>query len=523
MAKVISANFRIHNAEQFVEALSETTATNLYMFIGGPVVWPDESTPPTPSDSVANTAYAHWRDMISAKKLDGSDVSQIVKRYNWTTNTAYTAYTDTNADLYSNTFYVVTTSDHVYKCVQNNINSGNSTSQPTGTSTKIIETDDGYKWKYLYTISPEDKLKFVTTDYVPVQKVGSVDDGSNQFNVEDIAIDGAVDIINKTANGTSFLFDEGTLASVQNTSVITLAASANTTDGIYVNSTVYITNNASRGEQSVISAYDGAQRRATLVNAFSVLANTSSGYQLAPTANVNGDGSAAKARCIGNSGTQVTKIEITKVGSSYTTANVTVYGNASHGSGATGTVIIGPPGGHGSNAPVELGGHYVIVNARLSGNEDSKFATSCDYRKVGLLRDPKQYSNVEAFFTGAQADQTFTLTLTGVTGTFGYPPSTANDEVIYQGGTLGSSTANGTFVDFRDGNKIRITDVLGTFVANSTVNTITGNTSGGTATVSTIATPDMKRYSGEILYIENRAAITRSEDQLEDIKLVLEF
>jgi len=126
MAKVISANFRIHNAEQFVEALSETSATNLYMFIGGPVVWPDESTPPTPSDSVANTAYAHWRDMISAKKLDGSDVSQIVKRYNWTTNTAYTAYTDTNADLYSNTFYVVTTSDHVYKCVQNNINSGNS-------------------------------------------------------------------------------------------------------------------------------------------------------------------------------------------------------------------------------------------------------------------------------------------------------------------------------------------------------------------------------------------------------------
>ena len=35
--------------------------------------------------------------------------------------------------------------------------------------------------------------------------------------------------------------------------------------------------------------------------------------------------------------------------------------------------------------------------------------------------------------------------------------------------------------------------------------------------------PEVLRYSGQILYIENRGAVTRASDQIEDIKLIIEM
>ena len=42
MPTLVTTKFKIHNAEQFVEALSETSATNLYLFIGSVKPWEDE-------------------------------------------------------------------------------------------------------------------------------------------------------------------------------------------------------------------------------------------------------------------------------------------------------------------------------------------------------------------------------------------------------------------------------------------------------------------------------------------------
>ena len=38
-----------------------------------------------------------------------------------------------------------------------------------------------------------------------------------------------------------------------------------------------------------------------------------------------------------------------------------------------------------------------------------------------------------------------------------------------------------------------------------------------------MAAPELEPNSGEIVYIENRREITRAPDQIEDIKLVIEF
>jgi hypothetical protein len=77
----------------------------------------------------------------------------------------------------------------------------------------------------------------------------------------------------------------------------------------------------------------------------------------------------------------------------------------------------------------------------------------------------------------------------------------------------------------------------GNLVAFSGANIITGATSGATATPSASAseTADSITFSngyaaseldvdkGDVIYIENRAPITRAADQTENIKLIIEF
>ena len=318
----------------------------------------------------------------------------------------------------------------------------------------------------------------------------------------------------------SYKFTENIFASVTNTTVLQLATTANTTaDSVYVGSTLYITNNAGRGEQSTITAYDSALRRVTVGTAFTVSPNTSSGYTISPTITISGDGISSKARVVGNTTFGVKEVLVTNKGLNYTTATVNVTANSSHGSGALAEPIISPVGGHGFNAIEELGGNRIMLDSRITGNESGFFTTENEFRQVGLIRDPLQSANANAFFTSDLADQSTKLTVSTVAGQF------IADEKVYQGDTLSTSTANGVLIDFLNNNKVRLNRIQGTFVSNTTVSTITGENSGATATVvaNGIANADMKLYSGDVLYIENRTSVTRSANQIEDFKIVLEF
>ena len=82
-----------------------------------------------------------------------------------------------------------------------------------------------------------------------------------------------------------------------------------------------------------------------------------------------------------------------------------------------------------------------------------------------------------------------------------------------------------------------IRDSEGKVIAFSGTGNVTGATSTATGAVDDtqdtaladiaftdgIATPEIKPDSGDIVYIENRRLITRAPDQIEDIKLVIEF
>ena len=599
MTNLVTKKFKIHNSEQFVESLSEIDATTLFFFVGKVDPWTDEANVPPPTDSFANTNYDYWNQMVACKKITPSEVSHVLPRYNWRFGTSYSAYNHTNSELYDQRFYVVTDDFNVYKCVQNNISNGASTVKPTGTGTQIIELSDGYKWKYMYSITPQDVLKFSTNQYIPVKKITTEDIGTKQYEVEQASVHGSIDIINKTSNGdfkviftgsptdengeiqdflpyeqlvgsstnnladivlhqdgaanvtvsfigekfavneevkgvisgaraivhsspeSTYMFDEGTLTSVQNSTVMILSTSANNSaDDIYVDSEVFIVNNAAQGEKSKIVKYDAILRRITVEPAFTVAPNTSSGYIISPSVNVSGTGTLCKARAVGNNTHGLTDVIVMNKGKDYVNASAKFTANSSHGSGANALPIIGPYGGHGSNALEELGGNKLIVDVRISGNESSYFTTDNDYRQVGLLRDPKSQEDANVFYTSPLSDQGVKLIISNVSGIF------EKDEKVYIGNNLEESSANGVIVDFRNKNLLRLTKVEGDFnLYDNGTFTIIGENSGATAQIANngYTGPGIKPYTGDILYVENREKVTRLNDQVENYKIVLEF
>ena len=64
-----------------------------------------------------------------------------------------------------------------------------------------------------------------------------------------------------------------------------------------------------------------------------------------------------------------------------------------------------------------------------------------------------------------------------------------------------------------------VTDVEGVFEAE----TITGNTTSATATVGSITARELKDFSGDVIYKENRSVTSRASDQIEDIKIVVRY
>ena len=219
MPAIITNKFRIHNQEQFVESFTESAANVYYLGIGRPQAFAtstrgdsrtdnegSDTTPLTPVDSIGEEFYT-FDDLLAAKKVTSTDVSICIPRRNWTTGTVYDYYrhdygnrvtgtTTTQAansgatNLFDAAFYVMSSDFNVYKVLDNNGDAA-STVEPTGTSSSILTTGDGYKWKYMYTLSATQQANFLSTDFMAV---------ATNSTVASAAVDGAVNIVKiKTA------------------------------------------------------------------------------------------------------------------------------------------------------------------------------------------------------------------------------------------------------------------------------------------------------------------------------------
>src|ERR1017187_773649 len=126
-------NFRSYAAQQFLSGLiNQSTPNNLYVWMGKITPWSNDSEPPQPNDTV-EARIANFADMMVIKRIAPSDVSLVIPNNTWTASTVYTQYTDQGAegaggiyyDLVDPTtssapFYVITSDNNVYKCLNNN-------------------------------------------------------------------------------------------------------------------------------------------------------------------------------------------------------------------------------------------------------------------------------------------------------------------------------------------------------------------------------------------------------------------
>jgi hypothetical protein len=230
------------------------------------------------------------------------------------------------------------------------------------------------------------------------------------------------------------------------------------------------------------------------------------GYLSVPSVTISGDGTGATANAVVTSNS-VTSITMGAKGSGYTYATATLSGG-SFSSAATANVIISPPGGHGFDPTEELGGIYILVNSKITGTESLSFSTANQFRKIGLVRDPRLFDNSGLAYASSYR-QTYKYGMGVVTGAAFSP-----DDVV----TSGANTA--IVIEYDSTNRYLYTTLP---VPLPFVNgqTITGPAS--SAAVANTAAPGLKPYTGHIIYIENRFAIQRAPDQAEDIKLIIAF
>ena len=180
-----------------------------YVFLSKVDPWVTDSAPPIPTQD-QQYIKSVFKNTFVAKKVTSNDLCPVISRIDWTANTVYDYYQD-NIDMFEKDvdgypvyeFYVKNTYDQVFKCLWNN-NGGMSTQMPyfepgTYGTNNIFQSTDGYKWKYMYTISSGLKVKFMDSAWIPVPV------GANTPNpLLTSAGYGDIEVINVTNGGTGY-------------------------------------------------------------------------------------------------------------------------------------------------------------------------------------------------------------------------------------------------------------------------------------------------------------------------------
>ena len=242
--------------------------------------------------------------MVFGKKISNTDVKIMIPRYNWVSNTIYTAYSG-NTDLSNTQYYAMVnavSSFHVFKCLDNNGNTA-STVPPnfndTGADDEFYSTSDGYVWKYMYTIDKATFEKFATESYIPVVP---------NSNVSSNALNGSIDVIAVNTPGSNYnVYLSNTFISTDislggDPTKFNIANNAFPQSGFYQGCVIYIKEGTGYGQLRKIVDYTvaGSQKIIDVEPAFDITPDSTSVYEITPSVLITGDGNNAIARALVN-------------------------------------------------------------------------------------------------------------------------------------------------------------------------------------------------------------------------------
>jgi len=517
MAAIITDQIRILNAGNFIAGVSNAS-NSYYSFIGltNPADYQTDwdSDPPAPKDNFSQE-NDYWDTMIALKKINTDDARQVVPKIAWSSGTTYDMYrhdysrSNTAAvsgatNLYSASYFILNSDFRVYICLQNGTNPDNlegrpSLDEPTFTDLEPRSagtSGDGYIWKYLYTIKPSEVVRFESTDFMPVPTNWLT--GTENAAVRDNAVDGGIKIVTVTNKGVGL----GTANSV---------------------------------------------------------------YTSVP---IRGDGSGAECTIVIDGNQQVSSVTVSNQGSGYTYANVDLVA----GGVPTGTtrptldVIIPSQGGHGADIYRELGAYNVLLYSRIENDSTNPdFITGNQIARVGVVENPQQFGSstilsadkasslgalklVGAGYSTASFSgdsyfvQTVSTGTTAVGRVINYDQTTGvlkywQDRSLAGFNTVGTAQTQPTYgfdvTEFSaspgTGGSLVVTPTTGQDLSIDTsfsgISTVINNRTYylGQTFANGVSNPEVKKHSGNIIYVDNRPSITRSSNQKEDIKVILQF
>jgi len=255
-----------------------------------------------------------------------------------------------------------------------------------------------------------------------------------------------------------------------------------------------------------LSAVDGG------IHAFRIF-DSGNNYTVA-NVTVIGDGTGFVGNVVLSNANTITSITVNSPGSGYTFANVVITGN---GSNANVTAIISPPGGHGSNAIKELFANTILFFSTINNEKIHGVEVTNDYRQVGIIKDIHQFENERAF-ANTLGTPTFLLTLNTLNNALSQP--LARDTVL--------ELANVSFRKF---------EVVETVSANTQViiknlnnfDIGAGNvlydpiTNSNFTVVSVDEEPTINKFSGDLLFIDNKTEVSSSDQQTVTLKTTLKL
>lgn len=505
MSAIITEQLRILNANNFASGIK---SDSYYLFVGLPNAtsvqsdW--NSNPPAPVDNFDEESK-YWETMIALKKIDSTDVRRVVRKLTWTSGTTYELYRhdygrnnlskQTNSsNLYEANYYVINRDYRVYICLQNGTtpetpNGKPSLDEPTFTDLEprsAGSSGDGYIWKYLFTINPSDIVKFDTTNYIPVP-----DNWSSNADVAAVR--------------------ENASTSTQIKTVLIVNRGTGYTSGLYSN------------------------------------------------VEISGDGTGGKVSITVDSSGKISSVEVTNGGSNYTFGSINLnkagITNSSSSTDAQFDVIIPPKGGHGYDIYRELGAKRVLIYSKLQNDDTNPdFITGNEFARIGIVKNPQSY-NSTSVLSEDKVSSVHALRLAGAnlnSTTFTYDSvitQTVGTGVTASGKVLSWNSTTGVLKYWQD--RSISTSSYGpevyeftsspdsggslTIVGGSSNLSISTSFTGITTVINNkkyylgqqfnngISNPEVKKYSGEVIYVDNRPSITRSINQREDIKIILEF
>lgn len=502
MTTVNSNDLRITNAKMLLNSINGPAPSfdaYTYMFIGRPLPWRDPAdrsigdiNPPNYNNNIEDYNSLNHQ-MVSLKRISDSYAYSMIPRYDWNSGVVYDMYrhdysTKNSAasgatDLYNAKFYVVNSNFDVYVCLFNGSSPSNrngivSTVEPIGTNYEPFETADGYVWMHVYSIDSGIQ-QFITPNYIPIDPTYSTTPVPGE--VKTIVIDSA---------GTNY--------------TSTPAGVPNPLPYYYCN--------------------------------------------------VVGDGSGCIARVKVENGS-VVKIEIVEPGTNYTYAKLNftsgnVYKsrndlensvnslNPLGDNNFNSTCIISPPGGWGADLIRQLGGTIVGIFGDFAMNQ-SDFINNISFRQIGILQN-FQYA-AEIYQNNLTLSAHYAILLNHTNG-FDFELL----EDIYQTVVVGGSNkiAKGTLIGWDEDTKVLRyiqdpnlhTDSDGKLYSFGGSNDVVGQSSGtiGSIEISTeavaglifdngYASPEIVKFTGNLLYVSNIQPVQRNPNQTESIGIFVHY